>query len=273
MVLLCRSLGIPARMVTGYKGGDYNSVGGYYVVRQKHAHAWAEILVPDVGWVESDPSPASNNFDPTTSFIKQWMGEVSQFMQNVWMGTVIGFDNDSRTLLMARLSASVQHYLAPFVEFAATVKYLATAPSLDVSIRLSFFLSALGLLVMFAWLGRRWYLERRIARQIVAYRRGVKLSPETLFLDDLLKLLVRKDGRLRGGRNPDQTPREFVEQAAPSLGAAQQDARWLVQTFYAMQFGGVRATGEIRGEIAQAMGRVREALRGLHGKSDAAAQG
>lgn len=57
-VFLMRAAGIPARVVTGYQGGEYNDLGGYYVVRQYDAHAWAEVWLKDRGWVRIDPTAA-----------------------------------------------------------------------------------------------------------------------------------------------------------------------------------------------------------------------
>ncbi|MDX1497077.1 MAG: DUF3488 and transglutaminase-like domain-containing protein [Salinisphaeraceae bacterium] len=55
---LMRSAGIPARIVTGYQGGEFNQVGGYYIIRQADAHAWVEIWLQDKGWVRIDPTAA-----------------------------------------------------------------------------------------------------------------------------------------------------------------------------------------------------------------------
>jgi hypothetical protein len=57
-VFLMRAAGIPARVVTGYQGGEYNDLGGYYVLRQSDAHAWAEVWLQDQGWVRFDPTAA-----------------------------------------------------------------------------------------------------------------------------------------------------------------------------------------------------------------------
>jgi transglutaminase-like putative cysteine protease len=57
-VFLMRAAGIPARVVTGYQGGEYNSYGDYYVLRQSDAHAWAEVWLQDRGWVRFDPTAA-----------------------------------------------------------------------------------------------------------------------------------------------------------------------------------------------------------------------
>jgi len=57
MVLMLRSQGIPARLVTGFLGGEYNPFEGYYIVRENNAHAWVEAYVPGAGWQIFDPTP------------------------------------------------------------------------------------------------------------------------------------------------------------------------------------------------------------------------
>src|SRR6202044_1575602 len=47
---LMRAAGVPARVVTGYLGGEWNPIGGYFVVRQSDAHAWAEVWLGGRGW-------------------------------------------------------------------------------------------------------------------------------------------------------------------------------------------------------------------------------
>lgn len=55
---LMRVAGIPARVVTGYQGGEYNPSGNYLIVRQSDAHAWAEVWLGGQGWVRIDPTAA-----------------------------------------------------------------------------------------------------------------------------------------------------------------------------------------------------------------------
>jgi len=56
--MLMRAAGIPARVVAGYQGGDWNPIGGYLIVRQSHAHAWSEVWLADSGWRRVDPTAA-----------------------------------------------------------------------------------------------------------------------------------------------------------------------------------------------------------------------
>ena len=55
---LMRAAGLPARVVTGYQGGYYNSAGDYWVIRQSDAHAWSEVWLDGRGWVRVDPTSA-----------------------------------------------------------------------------------------------------------------------------------------------------------------------------------------------------------------------
>ncbi|MFS2007256.1 DUF3488 and DUF4129 domain-containing transglutaminase family protein [Duganella sp. CT11-25] len=57
-VVLMRAMGVPARVVTGYQGGEMNPVDGYLTVRQSDAHAWAEIWSAGAGWRRVDPTAA-----------------------------------------------------------------------------------------------------------------------------------------------------------------------------------------------------------------------
>ncbi len=57
-VFLMRAANVPARVVTGYLGGEFNDIGNYYIVRQSDAHAWAEVWLAGQGWVRVDPTAA-----------------------------------------------------------------------------------------------------------------------------------------------------------------------------------------------------------------------
>lgn len=54
--VMMRAMGIPARVVTGYQGGSFNSLGQFWSVRQSDAHAWTEIWLDQQGWVRVDPT-------------------------------------------------------------------------------------------------------------------------------------------------------------------------------------------------------------------------
>jgi len=57
-VFLMRAAQVPARVVTGYQGGEFNEMGEYFMVRQSDAHAWAEVWLEERGWTRVDPTAA-----------------------------------------------------------------------------------------------------------------------------------------------------------------------------------------------------------------------
>ncbi len=61
MVIMLRTVGVPARLVTGFMATEWNEYGNYYVVRQQDAHAWVEVYLPHSGWIKMDPTPTEEN--------------------------------------------------------------------------------------------------------------------------------------------------------------------------------------------------------------------
>lgn len=59
--LLLRTTGVPARLVGGYLGGEYNQLGGYYLVTDDNAHVWVEVYLDGHGWQRIDPSRFASN--------------------------------------------------------------------------------------------------------------------------------------------------------------------------------------------------------------------
>jgi len=57
MAVLLRTLGIPSRIVNGFRGGEYNDLTGKYIVRGRDAHSWVEVYLPAAGWTTFDPTP------------------------------------------------------------------------------------------------------------------------------------------------------------------------------------------------------------------------
>ena len=68
MVVMLRSVGVPARMVTGYSVGDKVADEDVYVVKDNHSHGWAEVFFPRYGWIPFEPTPGRDlpeTFIPT----------------------------------------------------------------------------------------------------------------------------------------------------------------------------------------------------------------
>lgn len=85
MAVMLRSLRIPSRIVTGFRGGEFNDLTGQYVVRASDAHSWVEAYFPGSGWVSFDPTPAGGAptrggwsrmqlyADAAASFWREWI--------------------------------------------------------------------------------------------------------------------------------------------------------------------------------------------------------
>jgi protein-glutamine gamma-glutamyltransferase len=89
LTLLLRASGIPARLVTGFSGADWNGIGGYYVVRQRFAHAWTEAFL-DGKWVSLDATPPTQ-----MSSTKYEYSELAMIIDTIrmrWHKRVVGYN-------------------------------------------------------------------------------------------------------------------------------------------------------------------------------------
>jgi protein-glutamine gamma-glutamyltransferase len=89
MAVMLRTLGIPSREVNGFLPGEYNDLGGDYIVRASDAHSWVEAYFPGSGWVTFDPTPPSNDqgaglFSRLSLYI--------DWLQLTWNEWVINYD-------------------------------------------------------------------------------------------------------------------------------------------------------------------------------------
>jgi transglutaminase superfamily protein len=86
--LMLRSLGIPARLATGYSTGDYDPVLDQSIVRERDAHAWVEVWFPNDGWVPVDPSPGYSAL-PITQLPQHWAGAgLARLIPHLTIGAV-----------------------------------------------------------------------------------------------------------------------------------------------------------------------------------------
>jgi len=121
-VFLLRAAGVPARVVTGYQGSEYNALGNYYIVRQSDAHAWAEAWLPERGWVRYDPtaaiapariqsglSAAVSNTAVLPFMARnppQWLRELRfnwDALANRWNQWVLGYNPETQFAFLTRL--------------------------------------------------------------------------------------------------------------------------------------------------------------------------
>lgn len=121
-VFLMRAAGIPARVVTGYQGGEWNEQGQYLAIHQYDAHAWTEVWLQGQGWVRVDPTTvvaperASQGLETAMqaegSFLEDswfsvrklpWLNELRQQFDSVqygWRRWVLGYDSDTQLQLL-----------------------------------------------------------------------------------------------------------------------------------------------------------------------------
>ncbi|HYA65535.1 MAG TPA: DUF3488 and transglutaminase-like domain-containing protein, partial [Burkholderiaceae bacterium] len=134
-VVLMRAMGIPARVVTGYQGGQVNPIDGYLTVRQSDAHAWAEVWIENRGWQRVDPTSAvaPNRIEHTLlerrseeqsetheswAWLSDWRSN-REALENAWNQWILSYSAERQRVLMSRIG------LHPTMENVATVAMAA----------------------------------------------------------------------------------------------------------------------------------------------------
>lgn len=121
-VFSMRAAGIPARVVTGYQGGEHNPVDGYLIVRQSDAHAWAEVWLAGKGWTRVDPTAAIapsrieaglasavSAAEPLPFLVRtdlSWLRQLRfrwEAVNNAWNQWVLGYDPQRQREVLSRL--------------------------------------------------------------------------------------------------------------------------------------------------------------------------
>jgi len=126
---LMRAAGVPARVVTGYLGGEWNPVGGYVMVRQSEAHAWTEVWLDGQGWTRIDPTAVvaperlqrglfdllPESMPATTALLNgnSWLKRISQVWDNMnqwWQANVVEFDLRAQFNLLQKLGIELPEW-------------------------------------------------------------------------------------------------------------------------------------------------------------------
>jgi protein-glutamine gamma-glutamyltransferase len=145
-VFLMRAAGVPARVVTGYQGGEANPVDGYLVVRQSDAHAWAEIWVEGQGWLRIDPTAAVSPLrierglasavpadDPVPGVLRvdaDWLRALRfrwEAAANAWDQWVLGYNPQRQRELLKRLGMNDANWKSLSVALSASGAVLMLA--------------------------------------------------------------------------------------------------------------------------------------------------
>lgn len=209
MAVMLRSLGIPARLVNGFRNGEFNTITGSYIVRASQAHTWVEVFFPGNGWVSFDPTPADpkqvpNSWsrfllyvDAAREFWREWIINYDFQHQSQVSNTVVSrgrlsFDR-ARLLLRRKYEELIERA-------RRTSEHVSTQPS-RYGVRL---VGIFVLLLLLANAGKLWrtWREGRIAR-------APESAPHTaaaIWYARMTRRLARRGWR----KLETQTPTEFL---------------------------------------------------------------
>jgi protein-glutamine gamma-glutamyltransferase len=244
LAVMCQLKGVPARVVVGYMANDYNSLGGFYLVRKKHAHAWVEVFVPGMDWVALDPTPMSDRRPGTLQLYGLRLRAYIDFLQFQWADGVLSFDSETRRRLFDQfaqwLRRPAQDQRTPIGGLVAFVRELfGWRLELSWKERLVYWVFTLLVVVLVVLVTYVVVSTARrlaaLARQLSQTRRSgrVRRSREVEFYHRFCRYLAG----LGLTRRSDQTPAEFAADLADQ-NAAFSEAPTLVQAYYDVAFGG-----------------------------------
>ncbi len=112
MAILLRAAGVPTRLVNGFLAGEYNPVGGDYIIRQSDAHSWVEVYVPGSDWLEFDPTPPDPN-GPSVGLLAQ-LSHYADAAELYWNSYILIYDSTSQVQLFRSaqdMALSIQNEL------------------------------------------------------------------------------------------------------------------------------------------------------------------
>ncbi|MDD2310676.1 MAG: DUF3488 and transglutaminase-like domain-containing protein [Desulfuromonadaceae bacterium] len=133
--LLLRTAGVPCRLVGGYLGGEYNQIGGYYIVTDDKAHVWVEANIDGSGWERIDPSSFATNAgdlwkSPGSRSLKLRITMALDAFNHVWNRSVIVYDFEQQIKIANHVGSRLQgvtpaKILRSFAPYVAGVFLLA----------------------------------------------------------------------------------------------------------------------------------------------------
>jgi transglutaminase-like putative cysteine protease len=286
LVMMLRSLDIPARIVVGYKTDEYNELGQYYVARQLHAHAWVEALIgrdqlpetlaiygqspSDFYWLRLDPTPGGGGVEGSES---GGVSQVFDLAQNIWDDYVVDMDGQRQDEAglgkqgLTPMSDSYSQLINAVTEKIAQIRAgelgggsLASRQSFSWSAAVVGVVMTLAMAVLLkirapTWISRR--LRRKNASSIE--RPDVEFYAQTL--DQLARVGVN--------RRPEQTPVELADQAQRSLSHPRAVSiagplGVLTTAFYRVRFGSEPMENGARAQLPPSLDQdVDEALQQL----------
>ncbi len=256
MVLMLRSVNVPARIVNGFQTGTFNRLGGDFIVRARDAHSWVEVYFPGYGWLPFDPTPP----DPNPIVGGDW-GMFEDYYDAInlfWNEWIINYDFAHQVQVYQRIDSSSREFQ---VNYHRKMHDLRFALIRDAT-RLEEWLMAHKLLVLLFMITVMGYLLMEgkgltlaDLRFLWAYRfrtSEMTLGPReaALTYQRFLQIMSKKGFR----KTPSQTPREFARSVEnPRLSAPVAEFTQLYNTF---RYGHVPVSLTKLRELLQSLARV-----------------
>jgi len=255
MAVMLRTLGIPSREVNGFLPGEFNSIGGDYIVRASDAHSWVEVFFPKSGWIVFDPTPAGP--DATDGLLSR-INDYLDWIELTWNEWVISYDFAHQVVLAQTLQrgshtwgeairGEIERLRRNSVRIVQAWQFHHETLGFFVPVALILLLMALR----FGW------IEKAIRRTRLFFRMRSGSSAAQVQLASILYAeLLRLLGRYGFRRRETQTPLEFA--AAVSELAVAPAVREFTRIYAHARFGGASLdTIRLRALLAQ----IRSALR------------
>jgi len=256
MAVMLRSIGIPARYVTGFLPGQYNDVGGDYIVRESDAHAWVEVFFPEYGWITFDPTPPgyAHHGGLFEKFSLYW-----DWFQFAWGEWVINYDFSHQLTLGQNIGKSSRTWGDHARELYRTKERATMQWLLALDHRLEsskYFLPGLlaFLVVLLFSLRGQAMIRYAVARWSLRARRGGNLTASLAALEysEMLRLLEKRGWK----KSPSQTALEFAS-AIPS-GELSAPVSQLTELYQSARFGDHAAPVE---QMSSILRSIRDSLR------------
>jgi protein-glutamine gamma-glutamyltransferase len=265
LALLLRSMGIPTRLVIGFRPSEYNDYGGYFQVLQNHAHVWVEayftleeieasdfqsrtnIPIPRWAtkgvWLRLDPTPAVDGSNAGGSF-RISRTQTLDAMQDLWTEMVMNMDKNKQGSIFSLFAESSDgSYANVWLQLQAVFSRMQSSrfiggflsPDRWFSWRVAAVIIAAGMLAVGVWRSTVWLLPGSRAKLLARRRKSRATQSRVEYYERAAKLLKK----LGFKRKPSETPREFLRSAALQLQAVgiSLEDRDLSDPFYARRFG------------------------------------